>query len=86
MTRDRTAFKKLQDSSSAGVPKSFFFSGDTQAHLFNFTIGVTGKPEFNFSQPYSEAGAISTLMTAVLHLVLQKDNFEAEHVYCECKP
>jgi hypothetical protein len=76
------AFRRLHVSSAAGAPpRSFFFPGDTQAHLFNYSIGKTGKQEWNFTQPYSEASAISRLMTSVLELVLQKDNFAAEHVY-----
>ena len=69
-------------AAAAGVrpPHSFFFVGDTQAHLMNVTSpSKPPVPEWNFSHPYSFAPAVSRLMAAVLSVVLEA--FDSKHVF-----
>jgi hypothetical protein len=79
------AFDRLQPVLPGDAPRSLFFSGDTQAHLFNWTmLGLrrsASQPfEFNFSQPFSMPAAISALMHQVFTMFIPR-HFQPEHVY-----
>lgn len=78
----------------AAPSNSFFFIGDTQAHLMNFTNhdgdpGSAERKKYNplpgglewntFSPSYRMAPAVGALMTKILSLV--NSHFASEHVY-----